>query len=615
MTDETPLEPVASRPGRLPDAGRETEAASDQLDAARKSLDVLPFTQDAFLDALASERITREQIDRHSQAIYLAKYLGEIGAATIVVEYEYTDADYLDDVASYYVRSHEDYPRRCTRLHFFGESFDETRFRRELIYPSTVAVVVDGVTTQRPFLQASYCGFVVVRPLPLAIIGRTVLVTYKQHARRRYPGIRHYAVHLFGIELSVESLAYQQQDTVLAACATVALWSAFQKAATLFHTVSPTPAEITRAANSTVFSTRPLPSRGLTVQQMTRAIREVGLEPEVISCRPEVPVVSLICGYLELGLPVILSLDIEKDGHAVTVVGYSLKEAPRREVEDEASRGFIPRIGMRVDQLYVHDDNVGPFAKIRVVPRFPVTTEAPEGPAANADDESEATRAADTVTVPSPPRHAAEGAAPTAGSADVSVTRADVREIADQAVEAGLRRLIPELPLVYFEGSSPKKGGPSASIRLEPKFIIVPVYHKIRLTFMDLQHWLGQVTALADFAEPDLFKLGEWDTRLTTVNSFKADVRRLPLPEPERERLLLARLPRFIWRAVLCTSGTPRMELVFDATGMQRSLPLLHVIYYDAAFRASFKLWLNDPEVATPLMSPELVRSLQAQTP
>ncbi len=160
-------------------------------------------------------------------------------AQTLVVENDYTDGDYLDDFASYYVKCFRSYNRRCKRLHFFGQKFAEGEFRQ----------LVQGELppSEEEALKTSYLGFVVARPLPEAIIGRTLLATYPPDgSRRNYPCTRVYRANLFGVELSVMSLPFQEQDSVLAACATVALWSAFHKTAELFGTTTPTPVEILR---------------------------------------------------------------------------------------------------------------------------------------------------------------------------------------------------------------------------------------------------------------------------------------------------------------------------------------------------------------------------------
>lgn len=144
------------------------------------------------------------------------------------------------------------------------------------------------------------------------------------NGRRNYTCVKDYKVSLFGLPLSVRSLAFQEQDNVLAACATVALWCSFHKASELFGTAVPTPARITTFANQVVNPARPIPSHGLSIQQICNAIRTINLDAEVVVVKPDIPVASLAYGHLKQGMPVILIATVENVGlHAITLTGYS----------------------------------------------------------------------------------------------------------------------------------------------------------------------------------------------------------------------------------------------------------------------------------------------------
>ena len=60
-------------------------------------------------------------------------------------------------------------------------------------------------------------------------MGRTVLKWFPDKSAETTPRVlsssRKYFVHIAGVELHVEGLAWQQQDTGVAACATISLWS------------------------------------------------------------------------------------------------------------------------------------------------------------------------------------------------------------------------------------------------------------------------------------------------------------------------------------------------------------------------------------------------------
>jgi len=319
--------------------------------------DVVPFSRERLFSLLSNAHAPPDRVATFKQARYLAGYLDSKGARTIVVEKEYIDGDYLEDFATYYVRCFEKYSSRCIRLHFFSSEFDVAAFDASLARRDEAT---DGG------YQSSYLGFVVVRPLPRAIVGRTLLKTYDPEGyRRRFRAKRTYEVSLFGMNLQIESLPFQEQDSVIAACATVALWTAFHKTAELFSTTAPRPAVITNAANAIRPAKRIMPSKDLRIDQMCEAVRAVGLEPQIEPIGPMTPLASLLYGYLEMEVPVVLAgcqLGDRAAGHAITVVGYAMGNTAS-DVVERPVKG-VTSIASKMDRLYVHDDNVGPFARL-----------------------------------------------------------------------------------------------------------------------------------------------------------------------------------------------------------------------------------------------------------
>jgi hypothetical protein len=199
-------------------------------------------------------------------AVYFEEYFRKLGAATMVIEREYVDRDYLEDYSAYYVRCFPGYKRFCTRLHFFSAPFTEADL--------DALLRLDGSGVSEKTLRDTYLGFIVVKPLPETVIGRTCLATYPPDAgRRQYPIIQDVDASLFGIPLRVRSLPFQEQDQAVAACATSALWSVFHGTGRLFQHPIPSPVEITNAA----MEQRPLErftTRGLNMAQMARAISD-----------------------------------------------------------------------------------------------------------------------------------------------------------------------------------------------------------------------------------------------------------------------------------------------------------------------------------------------------
>jgi hypothetical protein len=81
-------------------------------------------------------------------------------------------------------------------------------------------------------------------------------------------------------------------------------------------------------------------------------------------------------------------------------------------------------------------------------------------------------------------------------------------------------------------------------------------------------------------------------------NDYKTvmrDTRRLQ--SDQLERVLLTQHPRFVWRALLMVSGVSVAELLFDATGISRSLPMDYIIWYEQDFALKFKQILESSQL------------------
>lgn len=313
-----------------------------------------------------SENPLRKLAAEHAQATYLLYYLTDLGAHSVLWEQTYFDRDYLDEFASYYSVSTKGYSNRCERLHFFGDSgITRDKLRK----------AAGGNRRALAALQRSYLGFIVVRPIPTAPLGRTVLRWYPEQfpaTPRITDPSREYVVHIAGLALSVRGLAWQQQDSAVAACATVALWSALHSSAFDAHHAIPTTAQITRRAHRTAsLGNRVFPSSGLTIYQICEAIKESGMAPEIVPGDlltidgtgyrfSKEHFLASCASLIRSGFPCILVGRRGDGAHAVCAVGFrecapTRPQAGQIEMQDEG-----------IEYLYIHDDNVGPACRMRV---------------------------------------------------------------------------------------------------------------------------------------------------------------------------------------------------------------------------------------------------------
>jgi hypothetical protein len=277
----------------------------------------------------------------------------------VIAEEGYIDKNFLIDYVNFYSRCFTDLKRKTVRYHFF-----HSETKKVLIDLLNSLFEVDQASTAREQLNEKYIGFIVKKPLSDHVIGRTILKRYSQISAEEDPEeLQVYStndVNFYGLPFSVEALPFQEQDQAVAACATVAIWTALQSLERMFQISVPlAPSEITNLAfesNSFVTSTK-FPNEGLNLYQIISIFRSLGYE--IIPYRGVNQVnksflSNLIIGYMRYGIPLIALLKIidnqkQSDGHAVVISGY------RYDKQND-----------KILQLYVHDDQIGPYSQVNL---------------------------------------------------------------------------------------------------------------------------------------------------------------------------------------------------------------------------------------------------------
>ena len=136
-------------------------------------VEAVAYSPSALRDLLAKYSLsTPSLVNSKTHLTYFDEYFGELKAKTILVECPYTDGDFLDDYAAYYVRCLDKYRSPCVRLHFFQVAFDDNELQK-------IAKLISRRLNEGA-LQKAYLGFIVVKPLPETLVGRTCLKTYPE---------------------------------------------------------------------------------------------------------------------------------------------------------------------------------------------------------------------------------------------------------------------------------------------------------------------------------------------------------------------------------------------------------------------------------------------------
>jgi hypothetical protein len=323
------------------------------------SLRCVRFTRALFNKTIQQASGADPRVAAPPQVASLYAHLKALGARTVVVEGHYVDRHFIEEAISYYARALIGRRHACVRIHVFATTLTEAGL--EHLLQRAASGALQDVSTA---LNDAYLGYIVVRPLPSVPIGRTVLRPIAA-GRAACPTTCRYLVHLAGIELHVEGLAFQQQDRAVGACATTAIWTALQRVCRVDGYRAPTPSAISEAAVRYYLPHgRAYPAPGLTSEQISEALRTFDFAPSVfdVANRPGL-FLSQVQTYLRSGIPVILAVVVGGCGHAVTAVGY--RHTTRPVPHTFGSHEFDYR-NAAIDTLYVHDDRIGPYTAARI---------------------------------------------------------------------------------------------------------------------------------------------------------------------------------------------------------------------------------------------------------
>ena len=343
-----------------------------------------PVTVTAFADDYLVEFVRlktgwdqRSQVYVKAQLAYLNKYLkiDHVGTKTIVFENEYVDRQYLEDYAEYYSRCFPAHPRMCSRMHFFSAKFDE---------PDLLLALEKNDQAFLEKLQSNYIGYVVIRPIPHTFIARLCIRPYK--VMNTDPSYRVITktndVSLFGVDLTVETAPFIEQDKVVAACATSAVWAALGATRGFETRRLPSPSSITKAAMANGDDgTRIFPAKGMTSKQISTALKNFGLEPHQIPCGAADDfgiLLGAVYAYITSGTPVLIGGTVYSKqpsgkfrrlgSHLVCALGFHTEDK-------SASRSGFSLSSTYIDKIYVHDDRFGPYLRLLVEPSRTIEVE------------------------------------------------------------------------------------------------------------------------------------------------------------------------------------------------------------------------------------------------
>lgn len=237
-----------------------------------------------------------------------------LGASTAVVEPRYIDADYRNEHSRFYSTTFRRYPSVAHRMHLFTDE---------------IAAFAQAEVRPFAFRGRGYLGYTVLRPVPAAPVGRTVLKAPPSVERQAVACLARDKVNLFGSDLEVAGIPFYAQDAQLSRCGQATMLTTAYYHHLVFGRPRYLPGDVADAvAASGGELGRLVPSPGVNIDQLVDAASAIGLPPLVYPVErllaAGTDVEATICRYLNSRLPV----TVATREHAFLLVGYDRGSRP-----------------------------------------------------------------------------------------------------------------------------------------------------------------------------------------------------------------------------------------------------------------------------------------------
>ena len=268
---------------------------------------IIPFNK--IVSAIAQIMQREIQLQENDIKERLERYLNPLkDNLNVFFEFPYVDKVYRDTYYHYYSTKHYSYLRNCIRLSLFDCELDKEHFRSQQLIEK---------------LNENYLGFIVIRPLPLHLWGRSILSPKAFKNNDFVCCLANINTSTNGVKFNVAGFPHSSQDSEMITCAETTLWSIMEYFGNRYPEYKPVlPSRINRTLSNISFE-RQMPSHGLTSLQMSFALKDFDFGVRIYSSKEYGNNFNrIISYYIESGIPIIgLISNTQNQGHAIILIG------------------------------------------------------------------------------------------------------------------------------------------------------------------------------------------------------------------------------------------------------------------------------------------------------
>lgn len=289
-----------------------------------------------------------KQIEEH------LKHIPECEA--ILIEYPYVDKVYRNSYYRYYASKNNGAYRDCFRLSFLNKEIEPENLSGK---------------NAMDVLQKVYLGYMVLRPTPISIVGRSAISPVATRNKLSLC-LAPISSTTGGVKVNITAFPHSSQDSETISCAETTIWSLMEYYSSKYPDYRPVlPADILKVLSS-LTSERQLPSVGLNISQIAFALKTFGFGPRIYSAAADRHNFgAIVSTYIESGIPVIAALENEDKsiGHANLIIGRStftvaqIQDLKKSSVSDYDTNSELDKMGFeyfdfhKIDREYVFNDD------------------------------------------------------------------------------------------------------------------------------------------------------------------------------------------------------------------------------------------------------------------
>lgn len=276
-----------------------------------------------------------------------------------LIEYPYVDKVYRNSYYTYFASKHLTYQRDCMRISMYSEEVTYQEFQDPNYHNA---------------LKMKFLGYFILRPTMNSLFGRS-LISSKAFQEEEFKICQHEAECLiFGVKMKVSGFPHSAQDEETIKCAETTIWALMEYFGNKYADYKPVLPSVIHKTMESVSYQRQLPSDGLTMDQISFALKEYGFGTKNYSAdQYKDSFFDLIDCYIESGIPVVAGLSSKGGlGHVIIVIGKENRVTlnfeeiePLQYPEVEPVHTFFDTAQFPA-QYVVQDDNLQPYRIINL---------------------------------------------------------------------------------------------------------------------------------------------------------------------------------------------------------------------------------------------------------